>query len=111
MFEEKKVISINLNKLYNPKTSDIYEITRKAWALNPNRANKADFVFAEFKGEIIDIFKINKSIGWKECYSNSSRKRYYFEKEEVLDKSIKQYIGKKIVKKRGASNPIHYFNC
>ena len=111
-----KLLCININGTYN-SSSDIYEITRKSWVLNPNRANQADYVVAEYRGIIRAIFKVDKK-RWQrveskenaEYFKGKSKARYYFEGEKVLDKEIQEmYLNKSLPKKeKGQANPIWY---
>lgn len=113
-----KLLCININGTYQ-SSADIYEITRKSWVLNPNRANRADFVVAEYRGIIRAIFKIDEK-GWqrvesrenKEYFKGKSKARYYFEGKEVLDKEIQEiYLNKRLPPKpQGQSNPVWYLD-
>ena len=111
-----KLLCININGTYH-SSADIYEITRKSWVLNPNRANQADYVVAEYRGIIRAIFEIDEK-GWQrvECEENAeyfkgkSKTRYYFEGKEVFDKEIQEmYLNKRLPRKeKGQANPILY---
>lgn len=111
-----KLLCININGTYHPSV-DIYEVTRKSWVLNPNRANQADFVVAEYRGIIRAIFKVNEK-GWQkvesaenaEYFKGKNKSRYYFEGKEVSDDKIKElYLHKKLPSKlKGQANPIFY---
>lgn len=111
-----KLLCININGTYH-SSADIYEITRKSWVLNPNRANQADYVVAEYRGIIRAIFEIDGK-GWQrvECKENAeyfkgkSKARYYFEGKEVFDREIQEmYLNKRLPRKeKGQANPILY---
>lgn len=111
-----KLLCININGTYST-SADIYEITRKSWVLNPNRANQADYVVAEYKGIIRAIFKVNEK-GWRlvtseenaEYFKGRSKIRYYFDGQEVVDEEIRKlYLNKKLPDKpKGQVNPIWY---
>lgn len=111
-----KLLCININGTYH-SSADIYEITRKSWVLNSNRANQADFVVAEYRGIIRAIFKVDEK-GWQrvvseenaEYFKGKSKTRYYFEGEQVLDKEIQEmYLNKSLPKKeKGQANPVWY---
>ncbi|MDO7253197.1 LEM-3-like GIY-YIG domain-containing protein [Helicobacter cappadocius] len=102
-----KLLCININKTYHRYT-DIYEATRKSWVLNPDKANEADYVVAEYKGIIRAIFKVN-SRGWY-FYSKDQYNRYCFEGNRVEEKEICElYLDKKLPDKlKGSANPIRY---
>lgn len=111
-----KLLCININGTYH-SSADIYEITRKSWVLNPNQANQADYVVAEYKGIIRAIFKVDEN-GWQrveskenaEYFKGKSKVRYYFEGKEIFDEEVcKMYLHKKLpIKKHGQANPIWY---
>ncbi len=111
-----KLLCININGTYH-SSADIYEITRKSWVLNPNQANQADYVVAEYRGIIRAIFKVDES-GWQrveskenaEYFKGKSRVRYYFEGREIFDEEVcKMYLHKKLpIKRHGQANPIWY---
>ena len=111
-----KLLCININGTYH-SSANIYEITRKSWVLNPNRANQADYVVAEYRGIIRAIFEIDEK-GWQrvegeenaEYFKGKSKTRYYFEGKEVFDKEIQEmYLNKRLPRKeKGQANPILY---
>lgn len=111
-----KLLCININGTYH-SSADIYEITRKSWVLNPNRANQADYVVAEYRGIIRAIFRVDEK-GWQkveskenaEYFKGKSKSRYYFEGEKILDDGIcKMYLHKKLpTKRQGQANPVWY---
>ena len=113
-----KLLSININGTYH-SSADIYEITRKSWVLNPNRANRADYVVAEYRGIVRAIFRVNEK-GWQGVESEGNAEsskgkrkiRYYFEGKEVLDKEIQEmYLNKSLpTKPKGQANPIWYLD-
>lgn len=104
------LLCININRRYE-KDTDLYEATRKSWKVNPNNANKCDFVASEYQGIIMALYKVNEA-GWKQDL-DSENKRYYFEGTQVTDEGItKLYINKRIIKSnsntRPSRNPIRY---
>lgn len=111
-----RLLCININGTYHSSV-DIYEVTRKSWVLNPQRANQADYVVAEYRGIIRAIFKIDEK-GWQrveneenaEHFKGKSKARYYFEGKEVFDEEIRNmYLHKRLPKKeKGQANPIFY---
>lgn len=92
----------------------LYERVRGNWNLNPQRANKADYVLAVRDGVIIGIFQPEKD-SWKvvedEKIKDKKRQRVNFTGKEVEDPEIIDlYLHKTLPKKaKGNSNPIHYF--
>jgi hypothetical protein len=114
-----KILVININKTFdtgkkkikinNPiyARPNIYEATRGWWRLNKNKAEKVDYVLAEYKGIVRAIFEAKRWLQDK----NRGDKRWGFEGEEVVDKAILDiYLNKEVPKSRGTANPIRYFN-
>lgn len=111
-----KLLCININGTYHSSV-DIYEVTRKSWVLNPDKANRADYVAAEYRGIIRAIFEVNEK-GWRiveneenaEYFKGKSKTRYYFEGKEVCNKEVcNLYLHKRLpIKPKGQANPIWY---
>lgn len=107
-----KLIVININKTYHSGIS-IYDATRMSWVLKKQRADKVNYILSEYNGVIRAVFVFkDPKIGWQPFHNpQDKRQRYYFEGYEITDPAIlSQYMNKRINKKRGASNPIRYFN-
>ncbi len=103
------LLCININRLY-ADGKDLYEATRKSWVLNPENANKCDYVASEYQGVIKALYKVNG--GWYQC-GNPANRRFQFDGEPVDDpKILNLYINKRIEKssngKRPSRNPIRY---
>jgi hypothetical protein len=113
-----KIIVININKSYDNKRKkksenlvyerpNIYEATRGWWVLDKKRAEKSDFVLAEYKGVIRAIFKPEK---WIQEFEYKGTKRWGFEGAEINSKEIIDiYMNKEVPKIRGMANPVRYF--
>jgi len=113
-----RILVININKTFDNRRkkknvnlvyerANIYEATRGWWVLDKNRAEKSDFVLAEYKGVIRAIFKPEK---WLQDIENRGNKRWGFEGSEVNSKEILDiYLNKEVPKIRGMANPIRYF--
>lgn len=113
-----KILVININKTFDSKRNrknddpvynrpNIYEATRGWWVLDNNRAKKAEYVLAEYRGVIRAIFTPEK---WLQAIEDRGRKRWGFEGTEVSDKEvIDLYMNKAVPKIRGMANPIRYF--
>lgn len=75
--------------------------------LDRNKAEKADFVLAEYRGVVRAIFQPKQ---WLQD-ENRGDKRWGFEGDEVTDKTILDiYLNKEVPKKKGTANPIRYFS-
>jgi hypothetical protein len=51
IFDNDMIILMNINSLYkkNMHYNEIYEVTRKSWRVEPNRANKAKIACCVYK--------------------------------------------------------------
>ncbi len=99
-----KVILININKSYKHSNCDVYEATRKSWAMKIEKAEEAEYVLSEYKGVIRKIYKPER---W---FKNDANKRCFFEGVEVKDSGILNYYLNKQYKdkQQGQANPILY---
>ncbi|MDR7371079.1 LEM-3-like GIY-YIG domain-containing protein [Flavobacterium aquidurense] len=102
-----KIIMISINRSVNDK--DIYDAVRFAWKLDPNRAQKAEYVLAVEKGIIVGIFTAEN---WYLAeLTNQTTKRYAFNGQQAPLDIQGLYLRKRIpeeYRKKGASNPIKY---
>jgi uncharacterized protein len=118
-----KVILIRINKLYRDNMSDLqlYDATRGVWRISIDRAKKAKFAMAVYKGIIREIYQIEK---WQKADKSGYKTRIdlpnrdIFKRKEfigkVADEAIRiQYIGKSVNEYllKGNRNPIYYINC
>ena len=86
----------------------IYEAVRKAWVLDPNRANRAKYILAVKYGIVVGVYTLNGN-GWQPDENSSNR--YYFEGAEACEKAKNRFLNFRIPKefcKKGAANPIRY---
>lgn len=114
-----KILVININKTFdnnrkrkkeNPdyERPNIYEATRGWWVLYKKRAEKTEYVLAEYRGVIRAIYKPEK---WVQDIENRGVKRWGFEGTEITSTDILDiYLNKEIEKIKGMANPIRYFN-
>lgn len=122
------VIAICINEQY-PHCStadDLYTCTRGLWRLSQERAENAKYAFAIYKGEIKEVYEIERwlpatkvfSDFWVERLKRQGRiikpeehlGRYEFIGHLAAEDIRKKYVGHKIPK-RHTGNPIMYFNC
>lgn len=112
-----KVLIVKINRS-SQDINDIYNATRFAWRLAPERANKANYVLAVNRGIVIAIFKVDDN-GWRLAIRNNFPElsedftdRYGFSGSSLESGDIyKSYCNKLIPQKfrrAGASNPIMY---
>lgn len=117
-------ILITINKLYRPDLSlpDIYDATRSAWKINPDR-RRPEYAFSVYRGIVRAVFKIK---AWHEAattlqvldrdrsHQHSSRSgRWEFVGTQSDKKVWHRYVGKSVrdYTKPGAQNPILFVNC
>lgn len=102
---------VNEEKNFNPNLSDedcIYEATRYSWKINPNRANKIEYVFSVIDGIVEGIYKV------KEWMLSDNGIRYEFVKDEdnnLPEEILKHFMKKRIPNtytKKGQANPVMY---
>jgi len=123
-----QVIAISINEQYpHYKTADdLYTATRGLWRLSRERAEHAKYAFAIYKGEIKEVYEIERwlpatkafSDFWIEKLKSQGRiihadehiGRYEFIGHLAPEDIRKKYLGRKIPK-RHTGNPIMYFNC
>ena len=111
-------IIININDQYvrNLQPQQIYQATKEIWRIDKNKLNKIKYVLSEYRGLIVEVFKV---CGWypkERGYNPTSKKagqKYtaYGFNGEVADDAIRnKYINKTLAhnKAQGQSNPILY---
>jgi hypothetical protein len=122
------VAIININKKYriirddalkvNTKYSGkdlIYESVKQAWVMGARRET-VDYVLAEYKGIIVEVYKvielINNEGNPERWYPvrEGQKTRWGFHGRRASDNIRDSYLNKSIAhhKKRGAANPIRY---
>ena len=120
-------ILIRINRTYSPEMNEeaLYDYTRGRWKLNTQRAQKATYSIAVYKGIVQQVYKIKDwhSAGTTESSRKPNDKpelnstksmigRYEFRgqvasepiRDKYVHKSVKHYFV------RGNSNPINYVN-
>ncbi len=104
------IILINLNKKFNRmmSRSDLYETTRKSWVIGPRR-NAAKYVCSTYRGLTREVYEIKE---WFPIEGNK-KTRWGFVGEVAKEEIRAQLIYKSIESffKKGAANPVKYFNC
>jgi hypothetical protein len=120
-----RVIAICINEQYpHCKTAEeLYTATRGIWRLGRDRAGRAKYAFAIYKGEIKEVYEIERWLPatkestdfWVEKLESQGRtikpeQRYEFIGHLAPEEIRKKYIGH-LIPKRHKGNPIMYFNC
>lgn len=115
----ENILAIRLNHAYHDSltSQELYDVTRGYWTVSLKNAQKADYAFCVYKGEIKEVYQIH---GWfpagtfpRPAIPNGAVPDGRFEftgavaGQDIRDK----YVGKSIARlyKRGAANPIRYF--
>lgn len=122
------VVAINIAQQYPTIRNDfeLYEVTRGLWRLSRQRAERAKYAFAVFRGLIKEVYEIHY---WEPAHVQSNK--FWIERKkqqgEPIDPSINtgrfqfagqiapdfvrsKYVGKQLPVPHG-QNPIRYFNC
>jgi len=109
---EHKVLLINVNR--SASQSSLYDATRYAWKINPDRAKRAKVILATLQGLIIGAFV---AADWLPATAlnfpgfGDALGRWGFVGQKVPDDIGRLYIGKRVpdkYRRRGAANPIKY---
>jgi hypothetical protein len=113
-----RLLLINIRNTYEEGNRSIYDAVRYAWALDHERAARADFVLAHVQGLVKGAFKATR---WMEANKQNfpdfepvtgrTEQRWGFEGTEADYAIRKQYVGKRVpdeYRKRGTANPVRY---
>jgi uncharacterized protein len=114
-----KLILINVNR--SSENQDLLDAVRYAWKIDPRKARKADYVLAVRKGMIIGAFKASE---WLKATTDNFpgltrdgygplEGRYGFRGEAAPVQIQKLYEQKRVpesLQKKGAANPVRYWN-
>ena len=111
MFEHKALlISVNRSAF----ETSLYEATRYAWKINPEKANSAEVILSTLQGVIVGAFVADE---WLPATAanfpgrEGAPGRFGFTGRESPDNVSSLYVGKAVpdeYRKRGAANPIKY---
>ena len=109
---DEPIMLIIINRLYRPGMSaeELYEATRKRWAVGPRR-NGAKYAVATYHGETKEVYQIGE---WYEDTQESDKTRRYAFNGKVAPAPIRSLLKDKSIshlQKRGAVSPIKYLNC
>ena len=104
-------IIININTSYKRVSGEdtIYKATKETWGIKKERLKDINYVLSEYKGLIVEVFKVNKWYPKQREYNKNAKKYgktytgYGFEGEVAKDEIRDLYINKTIkdAKKRG----------
>lgn len=108
-----KVILLNISKSYNAKPGEdpiyirenVYEMTRKYWKLNKEKANLADYTLGVANGKVVSVYKNTQ---WENIEFNGSMdERCGFVGEEVKNSP---FLGLDLSLYMRCQNPVRYVN-
>ena len=99
---------------------EIYDLTRRCWKVNVEKARKADLAFAVYKGIVLEVYRIDKWVPGHSTYNSipvsdeikrrdKQQGRWEFE-GRVADNLREKYVGKNVSGffKRGNQHPFIY---
>lgn len=103
---DKPVLLININKLFDREMSatEIYEATRKSWVVGQRR-EKAKYAVATYRGLTREVYEIS------DWYQIGDRWGFNGKPADEAIRASLRYKSVAALSKRGAANPIRYFNC
>lgn len=109
---------ININKKYKRGISSlsIYDATKEIWTIDKRKVNNIQYVLSEFRGLIVEVFKVSRWYTKERGYTPKSAKYgqtkigYGFDGVQAPIEIRNKYINKSIndFKKRGAASVIRY---
>jgi hypothetical protein len=119
---EEPSLLIRINRLYRAGMTahELYDITRSAWKLGPQR-NQVKLVFAVYEGVIREVYRPTAwfpagstfNHQWDGRRSHSLPDRWEFvgviAEESVRRKYLRKYVGHLFTP--GSQNPVQYLNC
>ena len=99
---------------------EIYDLTRRCWKVNVEKARKADLAFAVYKGIVLEVYRIDEWVPGHSTYNSipvsdeikrrdKQQGRWEFE-GRVADNLREKYVGKNVSGffKRGNQHPFIY---
>ena len=111
-------VIININSQYNRGMghSAIYDATKEIWRIGKNKIKGIKYVLSEYRGLIVEVFKVDRWYSKERPYNSNSKKAgqtyvgYGFDGKIADDAVRNKYINKSIAHKKvkGRSNPISY---
>lgn len=108
---EDGFVLININKTYRRAQgqNSYYEATKESWAIAKSKIPTLKYALSEYKGFIVEVFKINQWYTVETKDKNGKpRLRWGFNGIVAEDEVRSRYLNKSIQKTRGLSNPIRY---
>lgn len=119
---EERAIAFKLTHTYRDEltAAQLYDYTRGVWRVDRKRVQNADFAFALYKGEIKEVYEIERWIAALEAtmverevelgeITNLSKRQAFIGK--IASEGIRQkYVGKSIKHLANNRGPFKFFN-
>jgi hypothetical protein len=101
---EDPIVLIKVSKNYKEDMTptELYEVTRKSWIMSQSKLPKIKYAVAAAAGLTREVYSITK---WYPVEN-----RWAFIGEVAPEEIRKKYVNKQYEQKKGAANPISYFN-
>jgi hypothetical protein len=101
---EDPVVLIKISRQYKETSTpeEIYEFTRKSWVMSKSKLPKIKYAVSAAGGLTREVFCIDEWYPIEDRWAFTGR----VAPEEIREK----YINKRYEQKKGAANPISYFN-
>lgn len=113
------VVALNISQTYKVGMSPkcLQECARGVWRLSPSHAERAEYIFAVYEGEILEVYKASR---WDDADTTPYTFRT-FTPDELLGRYEfvgvpappairKVYVGRQLGVPFG-QNPVRYFDC
>lgn len=104
-------ILININKTYKRAKGQksYYDATKESWAIKKSKIATLNYALSEYKGFIVEVFKIDKWYPVEAQNKNGkTRTRWGFDGQIAEAEIRDRYLNKSVQKKPGTANPIRY---
>jgi len=108
---EAGFVLININKTYKRAKGQksYYDATKESWAINKSKIPDLKYALSEYKGFIVEVFKIEDWYPVKTKDKNGKPRTRWGFTGIVADVEVRsRYLNKSVQKTPGAANPIRY---
>lgn len=108
---EEGFVLININKTYKRAKDQktYYEATKESWVINKSKVSTLKYALSEYKGFIVEVFKILQWYPVKVKDKNGKPRTRWGFNGIVADVEVRsRYLNKSVQKSPGAANPIRY---
>ena len=119
--EPAVLINVNRSFRYGMTPIDLYDVTRSAWKMERQRAEKAKFAISVYLGVVRQVYRIAAWLEGGAVMRSSDPDgrhapqipRLEFVGQVAVVKICKRYVGRSVRQyfPKGSQNPIRYVNC